>query len=628
MVGTNEDDNITGKNTSDVMSGRAGDDSITGQNGNDEIWGGTGDDTLRGNNGNDIVFGSGGPNIVDVESVEITDDYDVSVIFEGETAGYKNTFGTYKVQEDETITDVEIIWPNASLRYSGGDLVQGVSREYLDVEAGDQISFFIVSNGYNLNGRYNDVDLEAGALEFRDADGEIATLNSINPDLIHVAEDGTETEIRVDKYHTAAFGEHQQLNADGLLHTAGILKPDAGTLTIGFEDLYNGGDRDFDDSVFTVDIGTVNAQVLNAHYQTGNDDEDPDTGDGDGDDDVVIIPPSDNDHLYGGNGADELHGRSGNDKLEGDNGNDALHGGSGDDQAVGESGDDTVFGNSGNDNLSGGQGRDSLGGNSGDDVINGDSQDDTIIGGHGQDTLDGGNHDDLVIGGSGDDYLIGGYGDDTLKGGAGEDTLSGGHGDDDLQGGHGDDTFIADAGDDSFHGGRGVNTVDYSDYDNDLRILLHNKKAHGLEIGNDYLKYIQNAISGDGDDSIKGSKEANELIAGGGDDRIRSLGGEDTLTGGSGDDIFEWRSYDIDGDADIITDFDLNDDAIDLRHVMKNAETDDEIIARLNVEDTDDGALISVRKGGTGDGLTDLVILQGIDGEDATSLFDAGIFIV
>jgi serralysin len=111
---------------------------------------------------------------------------------------------------------------------------------------------------------------------FKDADGNQATIHSDGPRLYHIAADGTETMIRTNPYHTAAFGETVDLNPDGILHTTGVLKADAGTITLGFEDLYNGGDRDFDDSVFTVDIGVQNALVLNAHYQQDDSGTDPD----------------------------------------------------------------------------------------------------------------------------------------------------------------------------------------------------------------------------------------------------------------------------------------------------------------------------------------------------------------
>lgn len=621
MMGTNDDDILNGTRHSDVMSGRFGDDLMYGRDGNDEVWGGTGDDTLYGNNGNDILYGSGGPNLVQMTAMTITDDYPVSVVFEGETAGYRNTFGYYKVADDGTITDVKFIWPNASLQGSGGDLIQGQSREYLNVQQGDRIAFFIVSNGYSRNGGYNHLDLENGTLQFLNSDGAVATLESDSPRLYHTAPDGSQTLIQYDPYHTAAYGDTVALNPDNILHTTGVLKTDAGTITLGFEDLYNGGDRDFDDSVFTVDLGLANALVLNAHYVQQSGGTDPGSDEGTG---PVVVERTDNDVLYGGAGSDELHGRSGNDVLYGNNGHDSLHGGSGNDLVYGDSGEDKLYGNSGDDTLYGGHHDDELNGNSGNDALYGETGADSLNGGTGNDTLDGGNGDDVLIGGSGDDVLIGGYGNDTLKGGAGNDQLRGGHNDDSLYGGHDDDVFYGGSGNDFMHGGRGNDTVDYSEFDADLSVSLHNKRAHGLEIGTDTLRFIDNITSGDGNDILKGSSGGNVIIGGGGDDQIRSLQGDDVLTGGAGSDTFVFRTYDLNG-VDTITDFSAGLDFLDFSHLAGNR--DDQSFLKL-MEATTNGSdlTLSVSLDGS-DNHQDICTLTGQGQYSVSSLFDSGCFI-
>ncbi|MBL1419063.1 MAG: DUF4114 domain-containing protein, partial [Alphaproteobacteria bacterium] len=348
MKGTSFNDVIHGTSMSDVISGGGGDDTIYGQSGNDEIWGGSGDDLLYGHAGNDVIYGSGGANYVQPTTIMIKNNYPVRVIFEGETAGYRNSFGYYKVSDEGALYDVNIIWENASLQNSGGDLIAGQSDQYLNVTAGDQIGFFIVSNGFS----YNDyASLETGSYEYRDAEGNAANISSTNPDLFHVADDGTITQIMVHTYHTAGYGDNVSLNPDGILHTTGVLKTDMGTLTLGFEDLYNGGDMDFDDSVFTIDIGTENATILNAHYQEQNETDDQDTNNGD----VPPLTPTDeNDVLFGGSGADELWGKAGDDYLDGGSGTDEMHGGSGNDTMHGGSASDLIYGNSGDDTIYGG----------------------------------------------------------------------------------------------------------------------------------------------------------------------------------------------------------------------------------------------------------------------------------
>ena len=86
------------------------------------------------------------------------------------------------------------------------------------------------------------------------------------------------------------------------------------------------------------------------------------------------------------------------------------------------------------------------------DILIGDSgANNTLIGGGGDDQLfgmGGTNHlhgnagNDTLTGGDGADTLMGGDGRDTLVGGDGNDTLNGGAGDDDLTGGEGQDTFV------------------------------------------------------------------------------------------------------------------------------------------------------------------------------------------
>ena len=563
IKGTSLDDVIQGTNMSDVISAGGGDDTVYGQSGNDEIWGGSGDDLLYGHSGNDVIYGSGGANYVQPTTITIENDYPVRVIFEGETAGYRNSFGYYKVADDGTLYDADIIWENASLQNSGGDLIAGQSEQDLNVSAGDQIGFFIVSNGFS----YNDyAALGAGSYEYRDAEGNAANLNSTNPSLFHVADDGSSTQILVHTYHTAGYGDNVALNPDGILHTTGVLKTDMGTLTLGFEDLYNGGDMDFDDSVFTVDIGTENATVLNAHYQAMNDSQDSDT---DGGDTTPPVPTDENDTLYGGSGADELwgkagddylsggsgademHGGSGNDTMYGDSASDVMYGNSGDDLMYGGSSNDTMYGGSGNDTIYGGSASDLIYGNSGNDIIYGDSSNDiiygssgsdTIYGGSANDTLNGGSDNDILWGGTGSDELFGNSGDDELHGDNGVDTLSGGSGNDVLHGGSGTDTLNGGSGDDELHGDNGAdilsggsgNDVIYGGSSNDT---LHGGSGADTLYGDSGV----DAINGNsGDDLIYGGSGADTLNGGSGDDTFVSGTGRDVVNGGSGSDTIDY----------------------------------------------------------------------------------------
>ncbi len=252
--------------------------------------------------------------------------------------------------------------------------------------------------------------------------------------------------------------------------------------------------------------------------------------------------PEDDDTLYGGAGNDDLSGSAGHDLLDGGTGADVLKGGSGNDVLFGGADDDALSGGRENDHLYGQDGADILDGGSGDDqldggadadVLKGGSGNDQLQGGAGADTLDGGSGDDVLSGGDGVDRLKGGSGNDDLSGDAGQDHLEGGNGDDTLDGGEGNDRLLAGSGDDRLLGGD----------------------------GNDYL----NGWSGD--DILNG---------GAGQDRLYLGAGDDIATGGADADRFVFRSVDIDGSLDVITDFSTDEgDLLDLRQldVLTNGET-------------------------------------------------------
>lgn len=639
IIGTGEDDTIVGSRHSDVMSGRNGNDVMSGQNGNDEVWGGRGDDTLYGNNGNDKLYGAGGPTVVNVTAITIADDYPVSVIFEGETAGYRNSFGYYKIDPvTGEIKDPQIIWENASLQGSGGNLIQGVSQEYLDVSAGDQIGFFIVSNGYSYN-NYN--ALGDGSYAFVNADGSPATLNSTDPKLVFIGTDGTQTEIRYHDYHTAAFGDTLALNPDGILHTTGVLKTDKGTITLGFEDLYNGGDRDFDDSVFTVDLGTANATLLNAHYRQQVGLDDPNSDPDDGNTNVVVPDFTDNDILYGGTGSDELYGFRGNDQLYGNNGWDELHGGLGNDMLSGGSGNDELYGNAGNDQMYGGNHDDKLYGSSGDDMLDGGSGNDLLEGGSGDDVLIGGFGDDILSGTSGNDTLSGDNGNDTLKGGSGNDTLNGGSGqdtltgnsgedildggsdndslsggsdndilkggagNDELNGNSGNDLLDGGTGDDVINGGSGIDTVDYTDWTKKVTVNLLTGVAKGD--GTDQLISIENVLGSDYNDNIVGNRLDNVLHGNDGNDRLVGYTGDDELHGGDGRDYLNGSS----GQDQLFGD-DGND-------ILRGGKGSDEITGGFGNDVLYGGEL------GRNDQTSDTFIFNAGDGQDVIVDFELGL---
>jgi Ca2+-binding RTX toxin-like protein len=653
IVGTSGDDNLNGGNGHEVLSGRGGNDLINSGNGHDIAYGGAGNDEIYGDSGNDTLYGSGGPSFVDLSAFEIANDYEGSVIFQSESAGYRNSLGSYKVSAEGLITEVQFHFPNASLPGSGGNTQSGTASA-LSMQAGDQLGFFIVANGYSFNNSYTHMDFASGNLEFRNSDGSIASITSVNPSLWFIDQDGSETQLVYNSYHTAAGvnNGNYQLNPDGIAHTVGLADSDAGLVTLGFEDLYNGGDKDFDDSVFSVDIGTSNAQVLDPNIASGDNGvdqnqptytyqylEDGSLGKFDQAGNFIAVSEQ-NDEIHGGNGNDDIYGRAGNDQLYGDSGHDLLDGGSGNDsiwgghgnddisggkdndQLYGDSGHDNINGGTGDDNIDGGEGNDKLYGGSGDDIITGASGNDQLDGGTGDDSLYGGRKNDQLNGRSGDDYLDGGRGNDNINGGVGNDILLGGVGQDNLKGGSGDDLIYSGANKDVVDGGSGIDTVSYSYAESGVNIDLHRKKSTGGD--SDTLKSIENAIGSDHNDSLRGNRLDNRLEGGDGDDTIRGMRGDDQLLGGSGADTFAWRQSDIDGSLDQILDFALGEDnlSLDVSASLVNRDINE----WLQLEAGDNGAQLYADLDADGD-FSDAILFAEFQGVSTESLSDIDILV-
>lgn len=153
------------------------------------------------------------------------------------------------------------------------------------------------------------------------------------------------------------------------------------------------------------------------------------------------------------------------------------------------------------------------------DVIVGLAGNDVIDGNDGNDTLDGGDGQDKLFGNDDNDHLIGGAGNDFLYGDDDNDNLEGGSGSDMLYGGSGNDTLTAGDGRDTLYGGEG-------------RDVLH------------------------------GGPGADRLYGGDGDDVLISGMGTQKFYGGEGEDVFVFSV--IPHVADVISDFDLNEDKIDI----------------------------------------------------------------
>lgn len=517
------------------MSGAHTNDLMTGNGGADWLKGGAGDDLLIGDSAGGATTTSATPTTatlpsfndkVDLANFAITADTTATVTFTGETAGFRNTLGMYKIAADGRIYDVKVLFANASVTGSGGNLVAGQSSVDVDVHSGEKLGFFVVSNGYAQSGNAPLLNDANATYKFVTATGAAGYAHSSSElKLVHVSDTGTETAIK-SQYGTSIFhsipGANSGLNGDRFTHILGQTQLADGSVKIGFEDLWGGGDKDYDDSVFTIKLGVENV----AQLSTSGGIVTPDAGGGD--------------KLDGGVGNDTLLGGLGDDDLDGGLGADALNGGVGIDTANYTHATAAVI----VDLISGGTGGEAKGDTyTSIEVVDGSAFADIIKGTEGDNILSGRAGNDSLYGRGGNDSLRGEQGADLLDGGTGIDTatyyeskagisvdltLGQGTGGDAagdtyvsierFQGSNmAADTMLGSAGTDEFHGFGGADVLD----------------GRG---GNDRL------VGGDGDDTIFGGL-GDDLIFGQADnDRITGGGGNDVIRGGLGTDVAVYAS--------------------------------------------------------------------------------------
>ncbi|MBI4031519.1 MAG: DUF4114 domain-containing protein [Proteobacteria bacterium] len=340
-----------------IVLGGVGNDLIWTSTGNDTLDGGDGVDSLYGGVGNDILYGGagndrliGGPNADSgavqittvshdfsndvvfpnlVERVDILDlvppgdnalgiaagdlsvDYSTTaaVSFVRTEAGFDNSLGFYNIKQDGTIDTVKLAFPNVK-SFAAGDSATIDLPGAPDTDFG----FFIIANGANKNNDFSNYDLINGEFHFiykhNKAGERLASIHDDAKDISLVYTNGSVEKVVVGSnnhiYHTTLRGGDTNLNPDGEVHTVSGLITDGDTtsLRIGFEDLPNLGDADYNDVVFDITVASQSTTAL-----------------------VV----DDNDILYGGAGDDIIDGGVGDDILFGQQGADTLYGEQGSD---------------------------------------------------------------------------------------------------------------------------------------------------------------------------------------------------------------------------------------------------------------------------------------------------------
>ncbi|WP_335752015.1 calcium-binding protein [Sulfitobacter sp.] len=583
-------DTLFGGEGNDVLNGHEGDDTLNGWVGNDTLSGGEGDDVLNGgegddsfsdSQGNNTLSGGDGIDLVDYRSVGADMIVDLNL---GEAHDLSGLTGNNKLISIENYTS------------GGGDnLLVGSSQDNLI-----------------LGGASNDEIY--GVAPSQSSDGNDTLRGGGGNDLIEGMQGDDTLEGNAGTDVLSYYNSDAPVTVNlGLQGTAQDVGGSAGTDTFtGFENLY--GSNAGNDSLGNGDtlVGDAGENRILGY---------------DGDD--IIHGDGGNDDLFGMKGDDFLVGGTGNDTLAGGGGVDRLFGGDGADvfdfNSAKENslllGDVIVDFSIGEDHIdltdidansiaNGYQTFTSLGsaafsGTAGELRFDTDGTDGFVL-----TDVDGDGIADMniqllgvtamsaselthslivpdleLVGGGQDDTLNGLEGDDILSGGQGDDFLNGHGGDDTLKAGQGNDTLIGGAGKDFLDGASGFDIVDFQDITDDILVRLdyqnyswEYRKVYyftSAQSGYDALQSIEGVIGGSGNDSLRGSSSGNYIGGSAGDDTLEGRGGSDTLAGGDGADVFDFNSVE---DStllltDVIVDFSIGEDQIDLRNIDANSVT-------------------------------------------------------
>lgn len=561
------------------------------------------------------------------------------------------------------------------------DLVEAQEFEYtIDGSEGQSLGMFVIANGDRVNGEYNNLDMEAGELSFvYDLGGENERLAQITDDgaditLIHTHNDVVTT-LNGNIFHSTERGAPTNINVDNAQHAVSGLAEEGNndTLRIGFEDLTNLGDADFNDVVFDVTIEEIEITLdKDALVQ-----------------DLTISGDDSIDTLIGASGDDVIFGEGGDDILIGNAGRDVLYGGDGGDAFVFTDGaaldtfdviadfdaaegdilDISAIVNGfipGSSNILDWVKITESGGSSYLRVDSDGGRDDfsTVVaridGVTGMDTTALFNSGTIAI--TGDQNLSGTIGVDVIYGLDGDDVITGGEGRDVLFGGTGADTFV-------FEGGAALTEFDvvsdFSMTDGDVLDLTDIVTGFQGGISNiaDYISFSEAGgntfvrVDSDGGrddfstifarlDGVTGldvfdvfngehlAMTGDEIFTGtAGVDVFYGLDGDDVFTGGAGRDVLYGGSgadrfvFDTLGDMDIFRDFDVTEgDALDLSGVITGFDPlTDAIEDFVRITESGENSFLRVDADGGGDDFS--TILARIDNTlnlDVEAMFNAG----
>lgn len=566
LVGSDNNDNLTGNNLVNTIDGGLGDDIIVGGGGDDILFGGSGDDQLEGGDGNDRLTGgfgadqlnggAGDDSLIGSGQIEVTvanlsptDGSLLTPVFLATQNGVYDFFdvGSAASESLERLAEDGTTGPRVAAALASGGVGEALVTAGGPLAPGETRTVTFFADPSNPLTQYlsyasmvipsNDAFIgndDPQQLDLFDADGNL--IRRVGGDAFIVTGDdvydaGTEVNDEVPE-NTAALA--QTAPNTGVTEN-GLVRQHEG---------FQGSQR----------LGGPIGNILTA--RPGSDFTIPGTQifsieiDAEVDGDDILIGGIGNDILSGGEGNDQLFGGGGNDELLGGAGDDLLVGGGGTDDIRGGDGVDTnsfqgiglgvtaTVNADGTGDASYGAvnetftGIENLNGSENDDIL-------TATGNIGRE-LRGAGGDDLLIGSTGNDTLLGNDGNDTLRGRAGDDIISGGIGNDLINGASGNDILNGDEGNDFLVGAGGTDTID-GGTGNDINSfrgiglgVTATVNADGTGTAsygavNEAFVGIENLNGSDNDDTLTAVGLANNVL--------RGLEGNDVLNGGGGDDM-------------------------------------------------------------------------------------------
>ena len=217
-------------------------------------------------------------NGVDPSNMTLSAATPVTVTFQKEAAGNHNMIGTYQYDSNGNVIagSVKFVWLDASAN-NEGVLGSSMVKDFLGysqsnsislgtMAAGTHVGFFAISNGANDSGNKTLLtNAAAGTNNQTAAMAAIASQLSIKLDANgngHVYVGNSQMNGDVFFTHNKTLNTDFNGSSDIDHMASGVSANLAHQIVVGVEDLAGGGDKDFNDVVFSVDLGTYNVNKM------------------------------------------------------------------------------------------------------------------------------------------------------------------------------------------------------------------------------------------------------------------------------------------------------------------------------------------------------------------------------